>query len=179
MSGHSKWSTIKHKKAATDAKRGKVFTKAARLITVAARVGGKDPNSNSDLRRAISEARGVNMPNDNIERAIKRGTGEIEGVTLEEITIEAYGPEGAALMIEIITDNHNRTISEVKHILSKHQGKIGGQGSVMWAFSRVEGEMKPQNILDVSEGAQKKLLSLFEALDDNDDVQNVYTNVDL
>ena len=179
MSGHSKWSTIKHKKAATDAKRGKIFTKIARLVTVAVRAGGKDPDSNPDLRKVIAEARSANMPNDNIERAIKRGAGEVEGATLEEMTIEAYGPEGAAIVIEIITDNRNRTIAEVKHILSKHQGKIGGQGSVMWAFQRIGGELKPQNILDISEEGQKKLLTLFEALDDNDDIQNLYTNVEL
>ena len=179
MSGHSKWSTIKHKKAATDAKRAKIFTKIARVITIAARAGGGDPETNPTLRRAISDARTVNMPNDNIDRAIMRGTGSGDGVALEELTIEAYGPEGAAIIIEAITDNRNRTLAEVKHLLSQHDVKFAEQGSVMWAFDKQEGELTAKNELSVSEDAIKKMRKLFEALDDHDDVQNLYTNVDL
>ena len=179
MSGHSKWSTIKHKKAATDAKRAKIFTKAARVITIAARGGGGDPEANPSLRKAISEARAVNMPNDNIERAIARGIGVGEGATLEELTIEAYGPEGAAILIEAITDNRNRTISQVKRILSQHNAKFAEKGSVMWAFRRQGDEMVAKTTLSISAEGMEKLRALFEALDEHDDVQTIYTNVEL
>ena len=134
MSGHSKWSKIKRKKANADAKRGKIFTKIIREITVAARNGGADPNTNPRLRAAIDVARSVNMPNDNIERATKRGTGELEGQILEEVTYEAYGPHGVAILIETVTDNRNRTTSDIRRILSKHNGNLGSKGSVGWQF---------------------------------------------
>lgn len=134
MSGHSKWSKIKRKKASADAKRGRLFTKAIKEITVAARHGGGDPSANPRLRTAIEEARSLNMPNDNIERAIKRGTGELEGQTLEEVTYEAYGPSGVAILIDVVTDNRNRATGEIRHVLSRHNGTLGNQGSVAWQF---------------------------------------------
>lgn len=136
MSGHSKWATIKRKKAATDAKRGKMFTKLIREITVAARDGGGDPNFNPRLRLAVDNAKAGNMPLDNITRAIKKGTGELEGVTYEEMTYEGYGPGGVALYIETLTDNQNRTVADVRHILSKLGGSLGTAGSVAWQFDR-------------------------------------------
>lgn len=134
MSGHSKWSKIKRKKASADARRGKLFTKLIKEITVAAKHGGGDPNSNPRLRTAIDEARSLNMPNDNIERAVKRGTGELEGQALEEVTYEAYGPNGVAILIEVVTDNRNRTTGAIRHVLSRHNGSLGNQGSVAWQF---------------------------------------------
>lgn len=136
MSGHSKWSTIKHKKGAADAKRGKIFTRILKEMTVAARMGGGDPIGNPRLRAAVAEAKANNMPKDNIERAIKRGTGEIEGVTYEEITYEGYGPGGVALMVEAMTDNTNRTTPEIRHIFEKHGGNLGTPGSVRFQFER-------------------------------------------
>jgi len=136
MSGHNKWSTIKHKKGAADAKRGKIFTRILKEMTVAARMGGGDPNGNPRLRAAIAEAKANNMPKDNIERAIKRGTGEIEGVTYEELTYEGYGPGGVALMVETMTDNTNRTTPEIRHIFEKNGGNLGTPGSVRFQFER-------------------------------------------
>lgn len=136
MSGHSKWSTIKHKKGALDAKRGKIFTKLIKEITVAARMGGGDPESNPRLRTAIAAARAQNMPSDNITRAIKKGTGELEGTTYEEITFEGYGPGGVAVMVEALTDNRNRTVAEVRHLFSKYNGNLGEQGCVSWMFEK-------------------------------------------
>jgi len=136
MSGHSKWSTIKHKKGATDAKRGKIFTKLIKEITVAARMGGGDIDGNPRLRSAISAARAANMPKDNIERAIKKGTGDLEGVSYEEIVYEGYGPGGAAVLLEVLTDNRNRTVSEVRHLFSKYNGNMGESGCVAWMFTR-------------------------------------------
>ena len=133
MSGHSKWSTIKRKKAATDAKRGKMFTKLIREITVAARDGGGDTNFNPRLRLAVDNAKAGNMPSDNVARAIKKGTGEIEGVVYEEVTYEGYGPGGVALYIDCLTDNQNRTVADVRHILTKLGGSLGTTGSVAWA----------------------------------------------
>ncbi len=136
MSGHSKWHTIKHKKGALDAKRGKLFTKLIKEITVAARSGGGDPNSNARLRKAINDAKAANMPNDTIDRATKRGTGELEGVNYEEISYEGYGPGGVAVMINVMTDNRNRTVSEIRHIFSKNGGNLGESGSVAWMFNK-------------------------------------------
>ena len=136
MSGHSKWSTIKHKKAAKDAKKGKIFTKLIKEITVAARMGGGDINANPRLRTAVLTARGNSMPNDNIERAIKKGTGELEGVTYEEIQYEGYGPGGAAIIAQVLTDNKNRTVSEIRRLFTKHGGNMGETGSVAWMFDR-------------------------------------------
>jgi len=134
MSGHSKWSTIKHKKGAADAKRGKIFTKLIKEVMVAARFGGGDPDGNPRLRTAIAAAKGVNMPKDNIERAIKKGTGELEGTHYEEFTYEGYAPGGVAIMVDIMTDNKNRTIADVRHIFSKNNGRIGETGCVSYMF---------------------------------------------
>ena len=136
MAGHSKWAQIKRKKAANDAKRGQMFTKLIREITVAARAGGGNPDFNPRLRLAIDTARAANMPLENIERAIKRGTGELEGVDYEEVTYEGYGPGGVALIVETLTDNANRTVAEVRHVLSRHGGNLGTTGSVAWQFDR-------------------------------------------
>jgi YebC/PmpR family DNA-binding regulatory protein len=136
MSGHSKWHSIKHKKGALDAKRGKLFTKFIKEITVAARTGGGDPEGNARLRKAILDAKAGNMPNDTIDRAIRRGTGEEEGVNYEEITYEGYGPNGVALLIESMTDNRNRTVAEIRHIFSKNGGNLGESGSVGWLFEK-------------------------------------------
>jgi YebC/PmpR family DNA-binding regulatory protein len=136
MSGHSKWSSIKHKKAAKDAKRGKIFTKMIKEITVAARMGGGDINANPRLRTAVTTARTSSMPSDNIERAIKKGTGELEGVNYEEISYEGYGPAGVAIMVSILTDNRNRTVAEIRNIFDKHGGNLGASGCVSWMFSK-------------------------------------------
>ncbi|UCD06795.1 MAG: YebC/PmpR family DNA-binding transcriptional regulator [candidate division WOR-3 bacterium] len=135
MSGHSKWSKIKRKKGSADAARGRLFSKLIKAITIAARHGGGDPDSNARLRTAVDEAKSNNMPWDNIERAIKRGTGEIEGQTLEEVTYEAYGPGGVAILIEIVTDNRNRATSEIRHVLSRLNASLGTSGSVAWQFT--------------------------------------------
>ena len=137
MAGHSKWANIKHRKGAQDAKRGKVFTKIIKEITVAARLSGGDLEANPRLRRAVSNARSNNMPQDNISRAIKKGTGELEGVNYEEMIYEAYGPIGIAIYMEVITDNKNRTVSELRHILNKNNGNLAEPGSVSWMFKRV------------------------------------------
>ncbi len=137
MSGHNKWSTIKHKKGAADAKRGKIFTKLIKEITVAARMGNSgDPDSNPRLRSAIIAARAENMPKDNIERAIKKGTGELEGVNYEECSYEGYGPGGAAILVESLTDNKNRAVAEIRHIFNKYGGNMGENGCVAWIFSK-------------------------------------------
>src|SRR5574341_957782 len=136
MSGHSKWAGIKHKKAKVDAQRGRVFTKIIREITVAARVGGGDPGGNPRLRTAVQAAKAVNMPADNIERAIKKGTGELEGVTYEEITYEGYGPGGVAVLVEVLTDNKNRTVGEIRKIFSRHGGNLGESGCVAFLFEK-------------------------------------------
>src|SRR5881275_1219427 len=136
MSGHSKWHSIKHKKGATDAKRGKLFTKFIKELTVAARTGGGDPDANARLRKAIADAKAGNMPNDTIARAIRRGTGAEEGVNYEEITYEGYGPGGVAVMVDSMTDNRNRTVAEIRHIFSKNGGNLGTTGAVNWIFER-------------------------------------------
>ena len=240
MSGHSKWHTIKHKKGATDAKRGKIFTKLIKEVTVAARTGGTgDLESNARLRKAVNDAKAQNMPNDTIDRAIKRGTGELEGVNYEEITYEGYGIGGVAVLVETMTDNRNRTVAELRHIFSKNGGNLGEAGSVAWMFDkkgliivdkaaksedemfeiaieagaddvRTEGDVfeiytAPENYEAVSEAIKKagieaqnsevsmipqtyikltgddakKMLKLYEAVDDNEDVQNLYANFDI
>jgi len=136
MSGHNKWSSIKHKKGAADAKRGKIFSKLIKEITLAARVGGGDPNGNASLRTILDKARAANMPKDNVERAIKKGTGELEGFALEEVTFEGYGPAGVAVMVETLTDNRNRTVAELRHIFEKSGGNLGAAGCVGWIFSK-------------------------------------------
>lgn len=239
MSGHSKWASIKHKKAQVDAKRGKIFTKVIREITVAAKMGGGDPDTNPRLRLAITTAKSANMPADNIERAIKKGTGALEGVTYEEVTYEGYGPEGAAILVQCLTDNKNRTASEVRNIFSKKSGHLAGAGSVAWLFEKkglvvigqdkanedqlmelvlnagaedlsksgshfeivtsphdfeavkkaLEGarvpvesasiQMIPKTLVLVSAANARAVLALIEALEDHDDIQNVYTNCDI
>ncbi len=239
MSGHNKWSTIKHKKGKEDAKRGKLFTKAIREITMAAREGGGDPDANPRLRTAIDNAKSVNMPSDNIERAVKKGTGELEGVTYEEIHYEGYGPGGVAVLVESATDNKNRTTSEVRHIFSKYNGNLGAVGSVTWMFDRkgiitvdkntnnvesvtdtaieygaedvvVEDDLIiittsdhdltpvkqgltdrdikmesaeitkiPQSTVALDESKASTLFKLLEKLEENDDVQAVYSNFDV
>ena len=136
MSGHSKWATIKRKKAVLDAKRGKIFTKLIKEITIAARAGGGDPAGNPRLRLAVDNAKAQNMPQDNIDRAVKKATGELEGVTYHELTYEGYGPAGVAVLVEVATDNKNRTVAEVRHIFSKNNGSLGETGSVAWMFDR-------------------------------------------
>jgi YebC/PmpR family DNA-binding regulatory protein len=154
MSGHSKWHTIKHKKGAADAKRGKVFTRIIKELTVAARNGGGDPGTNPRLRTIIADAKSVNMPADNIKKAIQRGTGELPGVTYEEITYEGYGPGGAALILECMTDNKNRTVGEVRHLLEKYNGNLGSSGSVAWMFSK-----KGYIVVDKAAADEEKLLN--------------------
>jgi YebC/PmpR family DNA-binding regulatory protein len=167
MSGHSKWHTIKHKKGAADAKRGKIFTRIIKELTVAARHGGGDPNMNPRLRTIILEAKANNMPRENIERAIRRGTGEEPGVSYEEITYEGYGPGGAALLIQSLTDNKNRTVGEIRHMLGKYNGNLAAENSVAWMFSR-----KGQVVVEKSKADEEKLLNaaLEAGADDmNDD----------
>jgi YebC/PmpR family DNA-binding regulatory protein len=136
MSGHSKWHSIKHKKGAIDAKRGRMFTKLIKEITIAARIGGGDPEGNPRLRKAIADAKDVNMPADNIKRAVQKGTGELEGGQLDELQYEGYAPGGVAMIVEVVTDNRNRTVSEIRHVFSKNGGNMGESGSVSWMFSK-------------------------------------------
>jgi YebC/PmpR family DNA-binding regulatory protein len=237
MSGHSHWATIKHKKGAIDAKRGKLFSKLSRAIIIAARHGGGDPEMNLKLRYAIDKARQVSMPKDNIERAVKRGTGEVEGLTFEEVTYEGYGPGGVAILVEILTDNRNRTAGEIRKIFERSGGKLGSAGCVGYLFERkgifsieasatdedtllgialdagaddlkrsgttfditcdpavfnqvqealtkngltpvvAEISQLPKAPVDVDAETGKKVLRLMEVLDDQEDVQNVYSNV--
>jgi YebC/PmpR family DNA-binding regulatory protein len=136
MSGHNKWSSIKHKKGKADAQRGRAFTKITRELITAAKIGGGDPSGNSRLRVAIAAAKAVNMPNDNISRAIKKGTGELEGVTYEEYLYEGYGPGGVAVLVEVLTDNKNRTVADIRHLFTKHNGNLGEAGCVAWMFAK-------------------------------------------
>src|ERR1700761_8225854 len=154
MSGHSKWATIKHKKAALDAKRGKAFTRLIKEIMIAARNGG-DPDSNARLRTAITAAKAVSMPADNIKRAIMRGTGELEGGQIDEIMFEGYGPGGAAVLVNVATDNRNRTVSEIRHVFSKNGGNLGEQGSVSWMFER-----KSQILVDADKATEDQLMGI-------------------
>lgn len=241
MSGHSKWAGIKHKKAIIDAKRGKVFTKIVKELTVAARIGGGDPDGNPRLRLAVDKAKEVNMPNDNIKKAILKGTGELDGVNYEEIVYEGYGPGGVAVYIDAMTDNRNRTISDLRHIMSKYGGNIGESGSVAWIFNKcgyilvdknkadedrlmsialdagatdmkndpgeenfevitepesmsevkaaidgagievehAEVTMLPKNYVALDAKKGEQMTKLIDALEDHDDVQNVYANFDL
>lgn len=240
MSGHSKWATTKHKKAATDAKRGKIFTKITKEITVAAKLGGGDPDGNPRLRTAVAKAKSVSMPAENIKRAIQKGTGELPGVSYEEITYEGYGPNGVAIIVEVLTDNRNRTVSEIRNIFSKTGGNMGEAGCVSWMFHKkgyivvarakadeeklmslaldtgaedmqteddnfvittaqndfekvkkvledagvplevAEVTMLPQTYVNLEgEKVAGQMLRLMEAIEDNDDVQNVYANFDI
>jgi YebC/PmpR family DNA-binding regulatory protein len=155
MSGHSKWATIKHKKAATDAKRGKMFTRIIKEIMIAARAGGGDADANPRLRKAVTDAKAASMPADNIKRAIMRGTGELEGGQIDEITFEGYGPGGAAVLVLVATDNRNRTVSEIRHVFSKNGGNLGEQGSVGWMFER-----KGQIVIEKDKADEDKLMTL-------------------
>ncbi|MDC4204002.1 MAG: YebC/PmpR family DNA-binding transcriptional regulator [Candidatus Manganitrophus sp.] len=240
MSGHSKWATTKHKKAAADSKRGKIFTKIIREITVAAKMGGGDPEGNPRLRTAILKAKENNMPADNIKKAVQKGTGELPGVTYEEMTYEGYGPGGVAIIIQIMSDNKNRTVSEIRHLLSKNGGNMGESGSVSWMFQKkgylsiekqktdeeklmsvaldagaedirsddptlfevitapadfekvkkamtdaglapsyAEVTFLPQTYIRLDGKEAEQMLRLMEALEDHDDVQNVYANFDI
>lgn len=239
MSGHSKWHSIKHKKGAADAKRGKIFTRLIREITMAAKLGGGDPDKNPRLRKAILDAKAANMPADNIKRGVMKGTGELAGGNLDEITYEGYAAGGVAVLVQTMTDNKNRTVSEIRHMFSKNNGSLGESGCVAWMFDRkgyflvaaggrtedevmeialeagaddvqpadesfeitcapeafdgvreaLEGagftmeeaqiSMVPQNTVKVTGGDAKNVLKLVDALEDHDDVQNVYSNFDI
>ncbi len=178
MSGHSKWHTIKHKKGALDAKRGKMFTRIIKELTVAARNGGGDPDSNPRLRTVIADAKAVNMPADNIKKAIQRGTGELPGIIYEEITYEAYGPGGSALIIETMTDNKNRTVGELRHMLEKHAGNLGATNSVAWMFSK-----KGLIVVEKAKADEEKLMSAVldagaDDLQDDEDNWEVFSAPD-
>ena len=177
MAGHSKWAQIKHKKAATDARRGNLFSKLARAVTIAARDKGADPSTNATLAAAIEKARSFNMPNDNIERAIAKATGAGED-TLISVMYEAYGPGGVAMLISGISDNNNRTSHEIKHLLKEHGGKWAESGSVLWAFDKTtEGwEPKSYSLVALSPEHHAALEALVTVLDDHEDVQDIYTN---
>lgn len=163
MSGHSKWHSIKHKKAAVDAKRGKMFTKIIRELAIAARMGGGDPETNPRLRKAVSDAKAVNMPSDNIKRAIQKGTGQLEGMSYEEMSYEGYGAGGVAIFVEAVTDNKNRTVSELRHIFTRNGGNIGESGCVSWMFNR-----KGYIVVDKSAASEEKLLEIIMEADAED-----------
>ena len=173
MSGHSKWHSIKHKKAAADAKRGKIFTSLIKEITVAARIGGGDPDGNPRLRTAVLAAKGVNMPAENIKRAIQKGTGELPGQSYEDAAYEGYGPGGVAMMVEVVTDNKNRTVSEIRHIFAKHGGNLGETGCVSWMFHK-----KGFIVVEKSKANEDALLNIvLEA--GADDMQESGDNFDI
>ncbi len=188
MSGHSKWSTIKHKKAAKDAKKGKLFTKFIKEITVAARMGGGDINANPRLRTAVLTARANSMPNDNIDRAIKKGTGDLEGVTYEEIQYEGYGPGGAAILAQVLTDNKNRTVSDIRRLFTKHGGNLGETGCVSWMFdkkgvitvekSQIDEERLLGIVLDAGAEDVKEEDDLFEVVTQPEDFEKVKERLD-
>src|SRR5204863_3565708 len=176
MSGHSKWHTIKHKKGALDAKRGKLFTKLIKEIQVAARTGGGDPEGNARLRKAISDAKGANMPNDTIDRAVRRGTGAEEGVSYDEVTYEGYGPGGVAVMVDAMTDNRNRTVAEIRHIFSKNGGNMGESGSVGWMFDK-----KGYIVVDKADKSEDELFEIAvgagaDDMQDEGDVFEIFTS---
>lgn len=187
MSGHSKWSQIKHKKGATDAKKSAAFTKIANMITIAARLYGGDISGNPRLEMVIAKARELNMPKDNIERAIKRGTGELEGMTLEALTLEAYGPGGSALIIEAITDNKNRTVTEIRNALGQHSGKLANSGSVIYQFHkkgviRVKNPSEELELKAIDAGAEDtaktaELLEIYTRPEDLQKVKNKLTGL--
>jgi YebC/PmpR family DNA-binding regulatory protein len=188
MAGHNKWSSIKHKKGAADKKRGQIFTKLIKEITVAARMGGGDAEANPRLRHAINQAKAANMPKDNLERAIKKGTGELEGVDYEEIVYEGYGPGGVAVLVECLTDNRNRTIAEVRHIFSKAGGNVGTDGCVSWMFDKkgliavnkadADEEMLMDVALDAGAEDIKEEGETFEIITDPADFDEVKDAVD-
>ena len=188
MSGHSKWSTIKHKKAAKDAKRGKIFTKLIKEITVAARMGGGDINANPRLRTAVLTARSNSMPSENIDRAIKKGTGELEGVTYEEIQYEGYGPGGVAIIAQVLTDNKNRTVSEIRRMFSKHGGNMGETGCVGWMFAKKgiltvdKSQVDEDRLMDVALDAGAEDVrdegDVFEVVTEPEDFEKVKERLD-
>ncbi len=178
MSGHSKWASIKHKKGAVDAKRGKIFTKLIKEITVAARMGGGDIDGNPRLRTAIASAKSVNMPKDNIDKAIKKGTGELPGVSYEEVSYEGYGPGGAAVLVDVMTDNKNRTVAEIRSLLSKNGGNMGENGCVAWMFKK-----KGLILVEEKNADEEKLMSIIldagaEDMNLNDGVYEIITSVE-
>jgi len=175
MAGHNKWTQIKRQKAVTDSKKSKVFSKCSKIIAVAARYGA-DPATNLELRTAIEKAKAENMPLDNIERAIAKGSGKGEGGQLESARYEAYGPGGAAIIIDVITDSKNRTVAEIKHLLAEHNAKFAEQGSVLWAFDFSGEKPSPKITVDISSSDKEALSKLIEILSDNDDVQEIYSN---
>ena len=178
MSGHSKWSSIKHKKAAADSRRGKIFTRYIKEITFAARSGGGDPESNSALRHAIDGAKSVNMPADNIKKAIQRGSGELEGSNYESITYEGYGPGGVAILVETLTDNKNRTVAEVRYTFAKYNGNLGENGCVAWMFSRKGMIIIEQSAVDEDELMELVLENGAEDMKNEDENFIVYTSVE-
>jgi YebC/PmpR family DNA-binding regulatory protein len=178
MSGHSKWSTIKHKKGAADAKRGKIFTKVIKEVTTAARLGGGDPEGNPRLRKAIDLAKAANMPADNLERAIKKGTGELEGVVYEELMYEGYGPEGVAVVIECMTDNKKRTVADIRHLFTKYNGNLGENGCVAWMFDKIG-----LIVIDKPKATEEQLMEIAieagaEDIIEEDEVFEVHTSVE-
>ncbi len=181
MSGHSKWSQIKHQKGTADAKKSQLFGKLSRLISISARKG-EDPSTNSVLRETISKAKAMNMPSDNIQKAIKKGVGEEKGGTLEEVLYEVFGPGGCAILIEGITDNKNRTLGEIRHVLSKHELQLAGAGSALWAFEKTSGSAgggaswQPKHTIEVSQKDKEKLKTLLEEIDELEDIQDITTN---
>ncbi len=175
MSGHSKWSTIKHKKAAKDARRGKLFTKFIKEITAAARMGGGDIAANPRLRTAVQTARDNSMPNDNIERAIKKGTGELEGVAYEEVSYEGYGPGGAAFLVQVLTDNRKRTVSDIRHLFNKHGGSLGETGCVAWMFDSKGLIVVSKDAVDEDELIGLTLDAGAEDVTESDDVFEIIT----
>ncbi|MEJ6952037.1 YebC/PmpR family DNA-binding transcriptional regulator [Natronospora cellulosivora (SeqCode)] len=177
MAGHSKWANIKHKKSKEDAKRGKLFSKLSKMISVAAREGGGDPDMNAELRLAIQKAKDNNMPNDNIDRAVKRGTGDLEGVTYEKFVYEGYGPGGVALYLDLMSDNRNRTAAEIRHLLSKHGGNLGESGCVAWMFNRKGQIVVDMDELDYDED-ELMMIALEAGAEDvlvEENVLNIYT----
>ena len=188
MSGHSKWSTIKHKKAAKDAKRGKIFTKLIKELTVAARMGGGDLNANPRLRTAVLTARANSMPGENIERAIKKGTGELEGVTYEETHYEGYGPGGVAIIAQVLTDNKNRTVSEIRRLFAKHGGNLGENGCVAWMFDKKgiitveKSQVDEDRLMDIALDAGAEDVrdegELFEVVTQPEDFEKVKERLD-
>ena len=178
MSGHSKWSTIKRKKGAADAKRGRIFTRLIKEITVAARMGGGDQDGNPRLRSAIATAKAENMPKDNIERAIKKGTGELEGAVYEEITYEGYGPGGVAVMVECMTDNKNRTVADIRHAFSKSGGNLGESGCVAWMFDKKGSILIGKSAIDEEELMDKALEAGAEDVLEEENVFQIVTTPD-
>lgn len=178
MAGHSKWANTKHRKAREDAKRGKLFTRILREVTVAARLGGGDPDANPRLRNAIDDARSNNVPNDNIDRAVKKGTGELEGGSLEEIVLEGYGPHGVAVLVEAVTDNRNRTVSEIRNLFSRGGGNLGESGCVAWMFDRRGYFAFERDAMTEDEAMELALEVGAEEIEMGEDHYEMYTSVD-